>query len=93
MEIHREKDKSIAAYLLISKDVKFLGTEGAGDVLYFKFSPADIAYARAEQFLAKQADLVQPKDFADASTTVIDLIWRWRKEKDVKNGGMYDYRK
>jgi len=86
MEKYSEKDKSIAAFLLICKNLKFQGTQPNGEVLLFLFSPANEAKRQAELFYAKQAEPIQPKDYAEAQQTIIDLIWRWRKSKD---GGIY----
>lgn len=86
MENYREKDKSIAAFLLTCKNLKFQGTWPDGEVLFFLFSPEAKAKRQAELFFAKQAKPIQPKDYAEAQQTITDLIWRWRKAKD---GGIY----
>ena len=88
MNDFKEKSKDIVAYLLTCEDIKFQGTQPEGDVLYFIFPPADKAQRYADQFLAKQTEPIQPKDYAEAQQTVTDLIWRWRKQRDV-HGGSY----
>lgn len=88
MNDFKEKSKDVVAYLLICEDIKFQGTRPEGDVLYFIFTPTDKAQHYADQFLAKQTEPIQPKDYAEAQQTVTDLIWRWRKSRDV-NGGNY----
>lgn len=88
MNNYKEKDKGISAYLLLCKDLRFEGTEPEGDVLYFLFSPNELARQQAELYIAKRTDPIQPKDYAEANQTINDLIWRWRKSRDGSNGGM-----
>ena len=89
MKDYEEKDKGIATYLMTRKDVRFEGTEAVGDLLYFKFSPFDLAQKYADQYQALKAEPVQPKAFADAALIIKNMIWKWRNGKDV-NGGNYD---
>ena len=86
-DYYREKDKTVSAYLLICKDIRFEGTSPVGEILYFNFSPKERAKKHAEQFISKQATLIQPKEYAEASQTITDLIWRWRHSRDGGNYG------
>ena len=92
MKYYKEKDKDIAAFFLICKNLKFQGTEPVDDILYFLFSPLEKAEQLANLFLAKQTDPVQPKDYAEAQETITELIWKWRKQRDLRNGGSYDHK-
>jgi len=89
MENYREKDKNIAAFLLLCEEIKFLGTHPEFNTLYFIFTPSDKASRLVDLYIAKQAPLIQPKDFAEASETILDLIWRWRKSRDGNGGQGY----
>lgn len=89
MENYKEKDRFIAAFLLTLKNIKFQGVEPVGDILYFLFSPEKDASKQASLFFARQAEPVQPKDYAEAQQTVINLIWRWRKQRDENGGNNY----
>lgn len=82
MENYKEKDKNIAAFLLLCKKIKFLGTEADFNTLYFIFTPIAEASRLVELYISKQAKPVQPKDLAEANETILDLIWRWRKSRD-----------
>lgn len=82
MKNYREKDKNIAAFLLLCKDISFEGTEASGDTLYFTFTPLEKATRQVELYMAKQAEPVQPKECAESHQTILDLIWRWRKSRD-----------
>lgn len=92
MDTYEEKDKYIAAYLMALEDVSFTGTKAVGDVVYFQFSPAEKARNYGEQFLAKSAMPIQPKDFVDAIGTVTRLIWRNRNSRDGYGGSKYEYK-
>lgn len=82
MDKYLEQDKPTVAYLFTRKDLTFIGTQAQGDVLYFIFSPKNLASNYAQLFLTKRAELIQPKDFADAQRTIVDIIWKWRKSRD-----------
>lgn len=90
---YQEIDKKTAAYLLLCSDLVFEGTNPSGDLLIFEFSPEEVARRRSEQYISRKAEPIQPKDYAEAEETITNLIWKWRKEKDLANGEIYDHRK
>jgi len=65
-KVHFERSKDLVSYLLICKDISFLGTEVKGSLVFFKFSPNDKVQEEIDKFYRKEANPVQPKDLTDA---------------------------
>ena len=65
-QIHFEREKSLCSYLLICKDISFLGTEVKGNLVFFKFSPINKVQEAIDKFYKKEAEPVQPKDLTDS---------------------------
>ena len=80
---YKSRDKGIAAFLLTLKDITYEGCEGEDEILFFLFSPNDLASKYATQYLTKSCNPIQPKDFYEASETITNFIWDWRHKKDA----------
>ena len=83
MDEHKENSKEIAAYLLLCDDLTFEGTEGRGDILYFIFTPSSKAKAYADKYILGSCKPIQPKSYSDSQQRITEIIWRWRKQKDL----------
>lgn len=85
-DIYESRDKQIAPFLLIQKDITFLGTKLSNYSIYFQFSPFDKCQKLANQFTSRKAPLVQAKDLLDAVETYRDRVF------EMKDKNKHDYK-
>lgn len=81
------KDKQLVPFLLTQHQIEFVGTEVIGTIVYFNFIPLSICEKLANDFMARKAPLVQPKDLLDAVETFRDRIFEIKDEGKRKNYG------
>jgi len=74
--LHFEKDKQLAPYLLICEGVDFLGVEHRSNIVFFKFSPNEKVQIAIKQFYDQEAVPVQPKVLLDAVERFKTEIYR-----------------
>lgn len=75
MEKHKERDKNLASYLLTQTDLTYNGTEtDERGIVYFIFSPADLAEKHISAYFAKSCPAIQPKILFDSQKEVLDAI-------------------
>lgn len=79
--IFETKDKQIAPFLLTQPEVKFLGTNLVGSIVYFQFSPLEKCQQLVNAFSSRRAPLVQPKDLLDAVETFRDIIFEMKEKR------------
>jgi len=82
-DVYESKDKRIVPFLLTQKDLDFVGTETRYDILFFKFSPFEKCLRLVNEYMARKAPLVQPKDLLDAVDTYRDRVFEM-KDKRMK---------
>ena len=80
-DYYETKDKQITPFLLTQSDIVFLGTEIVGQILYFKFSPLDKCQKLVNDFIARKAPLVQPKDLLDALESYRDQVFQMKDKR------------
>jgi len=80
-DYYETKDKQIAPFLLTQPDISFIGTEVDGPILYFKFSPLDKCQQLVNDFIARKAPLIQPKDLLDALESYWDQVFQMKDKK------------
>lgn len=77
-EIFESHDKQICPFLLIQKEITFLGTRVDNSIVYFQFSPKDKCEELVNQFSSRKAPLVQAKDLLDAVETYRDRVFEMK---------------
>lgn len=85
MNNYKEKDKNIAAALLLCKDLKFEGSAPDGEILAFEFSPYELARKKVDLYISKRMEPIQPKDFSEALASVMDMIFRFRNSRNTRD--------
>lgn len=80
MDYYKTSDKNLAAFLLLQTDIKFIGSEmDVSGICYFSFSPKAKATELESAFLSKSANPVQPKDLFDALKSIMDIIFKEKR--------------
>jgi len=79
-DVYESKDKQIVPYLLIQPEIRFLGTDLVGPILYFKFSPRDKCDFLVNQFLTRRAKPVDPKTLLDAVEIYRDRVFEMKEK-------------
>ncbi len=82
-DVHLERDKQLAPYLLaasFSGFIEFNGSYSKNGILYWRFSPKNNAELLVEQFHTRTAPSIQAKDFFDAIDTF------WKTVANLRNG-------
>jgi len=75
--IHFEKDRKIATFLLTQDEVKYLGFEKRGSTVYLKFSPREKATVLVDDFYTKRVKSPpQPKELLDKEDDFRDIVSR-----------------
>lgn len=80
-DFYETKDKQITPFLLVQPEIKFLGTNLEGSILYFKFTPFDKCQQLINDFACRKAPLVQPKDLLDAVETFRDMVFEMKEKR------------
>ena len=80
-EIYESKDKQICPFLLTQSEIKFLGTRLKDSILYFQFSPLEKCQRLVNDFMARQAPLVDPKTLLDAVESFRDRIFEMKDKR------------
>lgn len=79
-KIYECRDKNISPFLLIQKEITFLGTRVDNSIVYFQFSPKDKCEELVNQFSSRKAPLVQAKDLLDAVETYRDRVFEMKNK-------------
>jgi hypothetical protein len=82
-DIYSTRDKQIAPFLLVQKNVRFLGSRLENTVLYFQFSPFKLCQSLVNDFASRRAPLVQPKDLLDAVETYRDMVFEMKEKRRI----------
>lgn len=75
------KDKQLTPFLLTRPELQYHGTRLIGSSIYFLFSPPEVAQQLANDFVARKADPVQPKDLLDAVETYRDIVFGMKEKR------------
>lgn len=80
--IFETKDKHLTPFLLTQNSIRFEELRVAGGIVYFQFSPKERCQKLVNDFMSRQAPLVQPKDLLDAVETFRDRIFEMKEKKN-----------
>lgn len=75
-DLYQSKDKQICPFLLTQDGIKFEGTKLAGRTIYFQFSPRAKCEQLVNDYISRQAPMVQPKILLDAVESYRDVIFK-----------------
>ena len=81
-EYFETKDKQITPYLLTRRDIAFHGTIMHGPIIFFRFTPYEVASAAVNQFVSRQADPVEPKTLLDAVESYRDIVFQMKEKRN-----------
>ena len=73
-DLYSINDKKIIPFLLISSEVKLMGTYVEGDSVYFNFTPKTKVIVLISCFYRKTAHPVQAKDLMDSVEAYRDIV-------------------
>lgn len=79
-DVYESRDKQVCPFLLIQREIKFIGTRIDNQVVYFRFSPLIKCQELVNQFSSRQAALCQPKDLLDAVETFRDRVFEIKEK-------------
>ena len=79
--VYESKDKQIVPFLLIQPKIKFLGIKQEGFIVYFRFAPLKKCQQLVNDFMSRQAPLVQAKDLLDSVETFRDRIFEMKDKR------------
>jgi hypothetical protein len=87
----KTRDKGLTAYLLLCEGIEYLGQESDGRLLFFKFTPSELAEKRKIEYETSNQFLVQPFQYFEKLRLVTRMVGEWREKTFVKptNGGFY----
>ncbi len=81
-EYFETKDKQITPYLLTRQDIEFHGIVMHGPMIFFRFTPHEVASAAANQFISRQANPVEPKTLLDAVESYRDIVFQMKEKRN-----------